>query len=129
MVPGSTEVITPSNSIAFSEFIMVRLSEPALKLCDRRLRAIKSDLPAIAHERALCAVCTRPLFAGTRFTYIQGAAIQFLAIGRGNRGIGFARVIHGDESKPARPAGHTIGHERDFADFAVLFEKILKIVL
>ena len=108
---------------------MVRLSEPALKGYERRLRAIKSDLPVIARERAFSAVWTRPLFARARFAYIQGAAIQFLAIGGGNRGIGFGCVIHGDKSKPARPAGHSIGHERNFADFAMLFEQILQIVL
>mgnify|MGYP003694099465 CR=1 FL=1 len=40
----------------------------------------------------------------------------------------FGFFIHGDERKAARFAGHAVHHQRDFADLAMLFEKILKIV-
>jgi hypothetical protein len=45
------------------------------------------------------------------------------------RGIGLRVVIHGDERKPARFAGHTVHHQIDFVDGAMLFEQVLKIVL
>src|SRR5262249_41087463 len=38
-------------------------------------------------------------------------------------------VIHGNEREPARFAGHTVHHQADFIDRAILFEQILKIVL
>ena len=37
-------------------------------------------------------------------------------------------LVHGDEREAARFAGHAIHHQRYFGDFAMLFEKILKIV-
>ena len=52
-----------------------------------------------------------------------------MAVERAHRGTGLRVVIHGNEREPARFAGHSIHHEMDFVDGAVLFEQILKIVL
>src|SRR5204863_2721429 len=88
-----------------------------------------SDLPAIAScERTFGAVGARTLFAGTRFTDTQRASVQFLAVERADGSFRFGFFIHGDERKAARFAGHAVHHQRYFADLAMLFEKILKIV-
>ena len=52
-----------------------------------------------------------------------------MAVERAHGGIGLRVVIHGDEREPARFTGHTVHHQMDFVDGAVLFEQILKIVL
>ena len=85
-------------------------------------------LPAIARERTVPAVWTRPLFARARFIDVECSAVEFLAVEGGHGGACFRAVIHGDERKTARFAGHAVHHQRNFADFAMLFEKILKIV-
>ena len=54
---------------------------------------------------------------------------DFLAVDCRHGGVGFGRVVHRDECKAAGLARHAIHHQRDFGDFAVLLEKILKIVL
>ena len=52
-----------------------------------------------------------------------------MAIKRAHRRVALRRITHGDEREPARFARHSIHHEMDFGDGAVLFEQILKIVL
>src|SRR5215813_10960323 len=52
-----------------------------------------------------------------------------MAVEPTHRGTGLRVIIHGDEREPARFAGHTVRHEADFVDLAMLFEQILKIVL
>src|SRR6266849_831923 len=80
-------------------------------------------LPAISGKG------TRTLFACAGFVDGERAPTDFLAVERGHSGARFSVVAHGDERKAARFAGHAVHHQRDFADFAVLLEKILKIVL
>ena len=45
------------------------------------------------------------------------------------RRLGLRVVVHRNEREPALFTGHSIHHEIDFVDGAVLFEQILKIVL
>jgi len=71
---------------------------------------------------------TRTLFARARFVNRECAPGKFLAVERRHGRASFSVVVHGDERKTARFAGHAVHHQRDFADFAVLFEKILKII-
>src|SRR5207253_69204 len=125
MVPGRTDMIVPSNSRAFSEFMIK--CRPASKI-SKPAATIDSDLPTIARERTLGAVWARTLFARTRFADTQRASVQFLAVKRADSSFRFGFFIHGDERKAARFAGHAVHHQRYFADLAMLFEKILKIV-
>jgi len=71
---------------------------------------------------------TGTLFACARFIDGECAPCDFLAVERAHGGASFSVVVHGDERETARFAGHAVHHQRDLADFAVLFEKILKIV-
>ena len=88
------------------------------------------DLSAKAGEAPSRAVRgARTLFARTRLIHVQRAAVEFLAVRGTHRGFGLFGVIHSDERKPARFAGHPVHHEIDFVDGAVLFEQILEIVL
>lgn len=88
------------------------------------------DLPAIASEPAVIAAgWTRTLFASTRLVDGKGTPADFFAVKRSHRGAGFGIIVHGDEREAARLTSHAVHHQRYFADFAVLFEKILKIVL
>ena len=89
----------------------------------------RTDLPAITRKRTPRSVSTGTVFAWARFVYIERAAVQIVTVERAHRSAGLRVVIHRDERKPARFAGHPIRHETDFADLAVLFEQILKIVL
>ena len=66
---------------------------------------------------------------GTRFVYGERAAIKFAAVKGGHRPAGLRAVIHCDKREAARFSGQPIHHQMDFADLAVLFEQILKIVL
>jgi hypothetical protein len=95
--------------------------------------AITPDLPAIARKGTVttAATATGPgaLFARTRFVYRQVASIEVAPIERAHGGIGLGVVTHGDEREAAGFARHPIHHQMDFVDSAVLFEKILKIVL
>jgi hypothetical protein len=87
------------------------------------------DLPAIACKRTIPTTgWTRPLFAWTRFADVQRSAVQFLAVGRGDRGVGFGCVTHRDKSEPTGFACHPVGHKGYFSDLTVLLEKILEIV-
>ena|SRR5882724_2156695 len=70
----------------------------------------------------------RTLFARARFIDGECAPGYFLAVERGHGDASFSVVVHGDERETARFAGHAVHHQRNLADFAVLFEKILKIV-
>ena len=70
----------------------------------------------------------RTLFAGPGFVNGEGAALDFLAVKGADSGVGFSRVSHGHERKAARAAGCAVHHKGDVSDFAMLFEKILKIV-
>src|SRR6266550_2681048 len=109
MVPGRTDMIVPSSSMAFSEFIIGdRASRRSNQINERRLRAINPDLPAITGELAVTALRTRPFFTRARLVYVQCAAVDFLAVERGHGGIGFGLVFHGDERKTARFAGHAV---------------------
>src|SRR5438270_6539633 len=98
-------------------------------------RRLQSKLPTVtAGERALTAAAVAAaaaalaVFARTRFVYIQRATIEVFAVEGRHCGIGLGFVIHGDERKTARFAGHAVHHQRDFANLAVLFKKILQIV-
>src|ERR1700747_498746 len=86
------------------------------------------DLSAIACKRALRLVRTWPFFTSPRLVYRERASAEFLAVQRHHGGFGLGLVVHGDERKAARFASHAVHHQRDFADLAVLFEKILEIV-
>src|SRR5437667_2271692 len=120
IVPARTEMIFPSSSIAFLGSMMLdRVS------CAQSMSAgsARSDyLPPLPAEWA------RTLFACARLVYVQRSPADFLAVERGHRSVGFGRVGHGDERETARLASHAIHHQRHFGDFAVFFEKILKIV-
>ena len=119
-------MIVPSNSMAFSEFMIK--CRPASKIFEagrnNRFRVYRR-LPA---NGRLAAVWARTLFARTRFTDTQRASVQFLAVERADSSFRLGFFIHGDERKAARFAGHAVHHQRYFADLAMLFEKILKIV-
>lgn len=69
------------------------------------------------------------LFPRTRFVHFQRAAVKFLAIERAHRGVGLSAIVHRDEPKAARFAGHSVHHQLDFIDGSMLLEEILKIVL
>src|SRR5207302_6788006 len=99
-----------------------RPGEPAPKLFEADC-ARSNCLPAISGKG------TRTLFACAGFVDGERAPTDFLAVERGHSGTRLGVVAHGDERKAARFAGHAVHHQRDFADFAVLLEKILKIVL
>src|SRR5438270_705366 len=63
------------------------------------------------------------------FIDVQGSAVKFLAVECSHGGVRLGLVTHGDEGKSARLSSHAVHHKRDFADGAMLFEKILQIVL
>src|SRR4029077_7843193 len=87
-------------------------------------------LPAPLSELAVAVTrrASTPLFARSRFIYRQRASGKFLAVEFCQSCVRLRFVVHGDERKTARFAGHAIHHQRHFADLAVFFEKILKIV-
>ena len=120
-------MIVPSSSIAFSAFTMVGCCEqPGAQLsadCDNSLSAM------IVGKRAVSAVTTRPIFARTRFIHVERAAVEVVAIERAHRSFSLRVVVHRDECEATRFTGHTVQHQMDFVDRAVLFEQILKIVL
>src|ERR1700674_1438843 len=120
IVPARTEIIFPSSSIAFLES-MVSCRTGALGRAP--VRRIKSAGLA-ARSREL----TRPLFASACFVDGESASLHFLAVEGGDGRVGFRRVRHGDERKAAGAAGGAVHHQGNVGDFAVFFEKILKIV-
>ena len=67
--------------------------------------------------------------ARTGFIHGQGTSLHLLTVQGGNGGGGRGRVAHRNESEAAGAAGDAIIDERHFGDGAVLFEKILEIVL
>ena len=83
----------------------------------------------IISKRAVSAVTTRPIFARTRFVHVERAAVEVVAIERTHRSFSLRVVVHRDEREATRFTGHTVRHQMDFVDRAVLFEQILKIVL
>src|SRR5438105_1789547 len=101
MVPGSTDVMVPSSSIAFSEFIR---AERASRPRNRPEPAARSQLilSAVASELA------RTLFAFASFIHGQGAAAQFLAIEGSDSGVAGGGIRHGDEAEAAGFTGHAI---------------------
>jgi hypothetical protein len=130
--------MVPSSSMAFSEFTMLYLI--VLQTARRPSKmgagcAITPDLPAIARKRTVTATApttaTWPwaLFARTGFVDRQVASIEVLTIKGAHGRIGLGVITHGDEREAAGFARHPIHHQMDFVDSAVLFEKILKIVL
>jgi hypothetical protein len=93
--------------------------------------ALKSMSAGSARSDSLPAfpgVWTWPLFACASLVHVQRSSADFLAVERAHSSVGFGRVGHRDERKTARLASHAIHHQRHFGDFAVLREKILKIV-
>ena len=106
-----------------------RSGEPAPKAFGAGCAQSIPDLPAIACEWPIGAMGTRPLFAGACLIDVQGSAVKFLAVERSHGGVRLGLVTHGDEGKSARLSSHAVHHQRDFADGAMLFEKILQIVL
>src|SRR5438045_2783922 len=124
IVPGRTDMIIPSSSIAFFGSMM-STGEPAPKASGAG-SARSNYLPAAGVLTV--ARWTRTLFACARFVNRECAPGKFLAVERRHGRASFSIVVHGDERKTARFAGHAVHHQRDFADFAVLFEKILKII-
>jgi len=128
--------MVPSSSMAFSEFTMFDFKickQPGAHFEMGAGCAIIPDLPAIARKRtvttAAAATRTGALFARTGFVDRQVASIEVLTIKRAHGGIGLGVVIHGDEREAAGFACHPVHHQMNFVDSAVLFEKILKIVL
>ena len=71
---------------------------------------------------------TGTFFPGAGFVDGQSAALDFLAVEGGDGCIGFRRVRHGDKRETAGTARRPVHHESDLSDFAMLGEKILKIV-
>src|SRR6266487_447555 len=126
IVPGRTDMIIPSSSIAFFGSMIVRPGEPAPKASGAG-SARSNYLPAKAGVLTI-ARWARTLFACARFVNRECTPGKLLAVERRHGRASFSVVVHGDERKTARFAGHAVHHQRDFADFAVLFEKILKIV-
>src|SRR5580700_228414 len=122
MVPGRTEVIVPSTSMAFSEFIMIdRASRP--RKTSGAGCARSNYLPALLRETLATAATrwARPLFASAGFVDGERTPTDFFAVQCGHSRPGFGVVVHGDEGETARLAGHAVHHQRHFADFAVLF--------
>src|SRR6266404_4194104 len=125
IVPGSTDMIIPSSSIAFfGSMVFDRASRP------RKLPgpAQRDQITLPSAGVLTVARWTRTLFACARFVNRECAPGKFLAVERRHGRASFSVVVHGDERKTARFAGHAVHHQRDFTDFAVLFEKILKII-
>ena len=89
-------------------------------------RTPAAKLPSLA---AGTGEVTRALFASTRFVYGQGTSLHLLAVQSVDGGLAGGGVAHRDETETAGAAGHAIVNQRHFGDGAVLFEKILKIVL
>src|SRR5438105_10647472 len=120
IVPARTEMIFPSSSIAFLGSIML---DRASRRSSKSAGSARSDyLPALPAE------WTRTLFACARLVHVQRSPADFLAVKCGHSSVGFGRVGHRDERETARLASHAIHHQRHFGDFAVFFEKILKII-
>ena len=124
-------MIVPSISIAFSEFMIKIKCRPAPENFEagrnNRFR-IYRRLPA--NERLPPPPDGRGRSSRARASFTVSARPVQLPCRSARRWqhSASARVIHGDERKAARSAGHAIHHQRDFGDLAVLFEKILKIV-
>jgi hypothetical protein len=98
-----------------------RPGEPALK--STSAGSARSDyLPPLPGE------WTWTLFACASLVHVQCSPADFLAVERAHGGVGFGRIGHRDEGETARLSSHAIHHQRHFANFAVFFEKILKIV-
>src|SRR4030095_4728415 len=125
IVPGRTDRIVPSTSIAFSKPMFDWASRPSNIAGGRP----HDSLPAKTGVWPTIIGRARALFARARFVDRQSVGAGFLAVDCRHGGIGFSRVVHRDECKAAGLARHAIHHQRYFGDFAVLFEKILKIVL
>jgi len=105
----------------FSGIHNARPGELALK--SMSAGSARSDyLPPLPAEWA------RTLFARARLVHVQRSPADFLAVECGHSSVGFGRVGHRDEGETARLASHAIHHQRHFGDFAVFFEKILKII-
>src|SRR5438067_1206127 len=88
-----------------------------------RPQAFAADSARSDYLPAKAGVLTVTGWTGTLF-----ACARFIDGERAHGGASFSVVVHGDERETARFAGHAVHHQRDLADFAVLFEKILKIV-
>jgi hypothetical protein len=91
--------------------------------------AIIVDLPAISGKRTIGSIWPGTFFPRTRFVYGKRAPVELLTVYRIHGRGGMLVVVHGHEREPSRPTGHSIHHQLHFADLAMLFEKILKIVL
>ena len=77
---------------------------------------------------SICAF-TSELFYEGKLSCLPGLEKQNLEGDDGLSGTGLRVVIHGNEREPARFASHSVRHEADLVDLAMLFEQILKIVL
>ena len=113
--------------MAFSEFTGIARIENVG--AHQGVRTIDFDLSSKPGKTPFPTAGTGAIFARTRFAYIEGTSIQFAAIDRADRGLGLGIVVHRDEGEAARFAGHSVHHQANFVDGAVLFEQILKIVL
>ncbi len=81
-----------------------------------------SRLPAIAGE------LTRAFFTRARFVHREGAAGYFLAVERGDGGIGAVRIGEGHEAEATGAAGFAIVENSNVGDGAMLREEIAQIV-
>src|SRR5467141_3536880 len=87
------------------------------------------SLPAEVGVTPVAARWTRALFARACLVDRECAPGNFLAVECSHGRSSFSGVVHRDECEAAGFARHAIHHQRNFGDFAVLLEKILKIVL
>jgi hypothetical protein len=83
---------------------------------------------AAAEFTTTAAAARRTFFARTRDVDGEGAAIEFLAVHRGNRLLCFLGRSHRDEREPARTAAYAVHHQVGFHDCAVRREGVLQIV-
>jgi len=102
-VPGRTDMIVPSNSRAFSEFMIKcrpasRISKPAATIdfgstddCPRTSACLRHRM---ARDALFC--------EGRASLNTQRASVQFLAVERADGSFRFGFFIHGEERKAAR---------------------------
>lgn len=90
-----------------------------------------ATVSATATAATLTSAAAAPgtLFAWAGDIDAEGAPAEFFAVHAVNRLLRLLRRTHGDEGKPARPAGGPVGDKVGFDDSAVHREGILQVVL
>jgi hypothetical protein len=103
MVPGKTDVMVPSTSIAFSEFIISTV--PAAPKISGAAGRDQIYLPTFLRETFAAAPAatgwTRTLFASASFIDGQSTAADFFSVKRSHRSTSFGVIVHGDEREAA----------------------------